>query len=103
MDVLRHTGARRTVVVRRRLRRQPRDGPRAVDDRALHRSRPASRSSTTRPTLYGAEGEQVVEDVNEFVAGINAYINEALHQPEQDARRVRGARQAARPNGSRPT
>ena len=29
------------VVVRRRLRRQPRDGPHAVGDRALHRGRPA--------------------------------------------------------------
>ncbi|HEY0516801.1 MAG TPA: penicillin acylase family protein [Solirubrobacteraceae bacterium] len=32
-------------------------------------------------TLYGAKGEQVVQDVKEFVAGINAYIKEALVNP----------------------
>jgi len=31
--------------------------------------------------LYGAKGEQVVEDVNEYVAGINAYIQQALTDP----------------------
>jgi acyl-homoserine lactone acylase PvdQ len=31
--------------------------------------------------LYGAEGEKVVADVKEFVAGINAYINAALLNP----------------------
>jgi acyl-homoserine lactone acylase PvdQ len=34
-------------------------------------------------TLYGAEGEKVVTDVNEFVAGINAYITEALAKPNE--------------------
>ncbi len=33
------------------------------------------------PTLYGKAGEQVVEDVKEFVAGINAYINAAKLNP----------------------
>jgi acyl-homoserine lactone acylase PvdQ len=33
--------------------------------------------------LYGAEGEQVVTDVKEFVAGINAYIAEALIDPNK--------------------
>jgi acyl-homoserine lactone acylase PvdQ len=33
------------------------------------------------PRLYGAEGVQVVEDVNEYVAGINAYIHAALLDP----------------------
>ena len=34
-------------------------------------------------TLYGAEGEKVVSDVKEFVAGINAYIDEALVDPNK--------------------
>ncbi len=36
---------------------------------------------TNAPVLYGARGEQVVGDVTEFVAGINAYIQEALTNP----------------------
>ena len=40
MDVLRHTGRARAVLVRRRRGRQPGDGPHAVGDRALHRGRP---------------------------------------------------------------
>jgi acyl-homoserine lactone acylase PvdQ len=35
------------------------------------------------PKLYGAEGEKVVSDVKEFVAGINAYIAEALINPNK--------------------
>ncbi|HEV3284082.1 MAG TPA: penicillin acylase family protein [Solirubrobacteraceae bacterium] len=35
------------------------------------------------PKLYGAEGEKVVADVKEFVAGINAYISEALLNPNK--------------------
>jgi acyl-homoserine lactone acylase PvdQ len=35
------------------------------------------------PVLYGAKGAQVVEDVNEFCAGINAYIAEALVDPSK--------------------
>src|ERR1700730_15127907 len=35
------------------------------------------------PKLYGAEGEKVVSDVKEFVAGINAYIAEALVNPNK--------------------
>jgi acyl-homoserine lactone acylase PvdQ len=31
--------------------------------------------------LYGADGEKVIEDVNNFVAGINAYIQAALINP----------------------
>ncbi len=33
------------------------------------------------PVLYGARGTQVVEDVEEFVAGINQYVKEALLNP----------------------
>jgi acyl-homoserine lactone acylase PvdQ len=36
---------------------------------------------TNAPVLYGAKGEQVVHDVTEYVAGINAYIKEALVDP----------------------
>jgi acyl-homoserine lactone acylase PvdQ len=35
------------------------------------------------PKLYGARGEQVVNDLEEFVAGINAYIHEALIDPNK--------------------
>src|ERR1700724_1326313 len=35
------------------------------------------------PKLYGAEGEKVVTDLKEFVAGINAYIAEALINPNK--------------------
>jgi acyl-homoserine lactone acylase PvdQ len=34
------------------------------------------------PKLYGAAGTQVVEDLNSFVAGINAYIDAALLNPQ---------------------
>jgi acyl-homoserine lactone acylase PvdQ len=33
------------------------------------------------PKLYGATGEKMVEDLNSFVAGINAYIHAALLNP----------------------
>ncbi len=33
------------------------------------------------PTLYGAEGEKLVSDLTEYVAGINAYVHEALLNP----------------------
>jgi acyl-homoserine lactone acylase PvdQ len=33
------------------------------------------------PKLYGADGEKVIDDVNNFVAGINAYIQAALLNP----------------------
>jgi acyl-homoserine lactone acylase PvdQ len=35
------------------------------------------------PTLYGAAGTQVVDDLNNFVAGINAYIDAALLDPNK--------------------
>jgi len=35
------------------------------------------------PRLYGSRGEQAVKDVEEFVAGINAYIREALVDPNK--------------------
>ena len=52
-----------------------------MDDRALHRGRPPVADRQRAETLYGAEGKQVVDDVDEFVAGINAYIAEALLDP----------------------
>ena len=33
------------------------------------------------PKLYGASGEKIIDDVNNFVAGINAYIQAALLNP----------------------
>jgi acyl-homoserine lactone acylase PvdQ len=38
---------------------------------------------TNAATLYGANGEKVVNDVKDFVAGINAYIQEALINPNK--------------------
>jgi acyl-homoserine lactone acylase PvdQ len=38
---------------------------------------------TNAVTLYGADGEKVLSDVKEFVAGINAYIDEALVNPNK--------------------
>src|SRR5207244_261135 len=38
---------------------------------------------TNAPKLYGAEAEQFIEDGNTFVAGINAYIKEALSNPNK--------------------
>ncbi len=38
---------------------------------------------TNAPKLYGARGEQVVDDLGEFVAGINQYIREALVDPNK--------------------
>ncbi len=35
------------------------------------------------PVLYGAEGQQVLDDANDFVAGINEYINEAKLDPSK--------------------
>ncbi|MDQ6810382.1 MAG: penicillin acylase family protein, partial [Actinomycetota bacterium] len=35
------------------------------------------------PKLYGAEGEKIVADVKEFVAGINLYVTEALVDPNK--------------------
>jgi acyl-homoserine lactone acylase PvdQ len=34
-------------------------------------------------TLYGADGAQVVDDVNNYVAGINAYVDAALADPNK--------------------
>src|SRR5256712_8306469 len=38
---------------------------------------------TNAVKLYGADGEKVLNDVKEFVAGINAYIDEALINPNK--------------------
>lgn len=38
---------------------------------------------TNAPVLYGAKGAQVVEDLDEYVAGINAYIAEAKLDPNK--------------------
>jgi len=38
---------------------------------------------TNAKTLYGAEGEKFVKDGEEFVAGINTYIAEALVNPDK--------------------
>ena len=49
----------------------------------------SSSSSTSADELYGAEGAQLQQDVDNYVAGINQYIAEACADPTQDAGRVR--------------
>ena len=46
--------------------------------------------------VYGAEGAQLQDDVDDYVAGINQYISRRRIDPTQDAGRVRRDRQAAR-------
>ena len=80
MDILRHTG-------RASSPRSPAAPPAtarwtARSGRSRRTRRPTSRSrSTSRPRVYGDAGQQLVSDVDEFVAGINAYIDEALLDP----------------------
>ncbi len=46
--------------------------------------------------LYGTEGAQLGQDLNDYVAGINQYISRGPHRPDQDAGRVLRDRQGAR-------
>jgi acyl-homoserine lactone acylase PvdQ len=82
MDVLRHTGrAELSSFV------GGSEGNRAMDQVqwtiAPYTEADLQSQIDNAPTLYGAQGEQVVEDVTEFVAGINAYVNEALVNPSK--------------------
>ena len=80
MDVLRHTGRAELSSFAGGA-----EGNRAMD-RAQWLLAPYTEADlesqlTNAPILYGAEGKQVVEDVKEYVAGINAYIDAALLNP----------------------
>ena len=91
------------LLLRRRLGRQPRDGPHAVGARALHRGRPAvadrqgARSSTAPRAARSSPTSTPTSP------GINQYISEALLNPAQAAGRVRRLRQAAPALEGRPT
>ena len=82
MDVLRHTGRAELSSFAGGS-----GGDRAMDRTqwmiAPYTEADLESQLTNAATLYGARGEQVVEDVKEFVAGINAYVKEALINPNK--------------------
>ena len=82
MDVLRHTGRAELSSFAGGS-----EGDRAMDRTqwmiAPYTEADLESQLTNAATLYGARGEQVVEDVKEFVAGINAYVKEALINPNK--------------------
>ena len=79
MDVLRHTGRAELASFlggsqrRRRCRRSgaSRPTPKPTCEKQLDQA----------PKLYGAAGQQAVEDVQSYVDGINAYIAAANADP----------------------
>ena len=80
MDVLRNVGRGQLSVVRRRRAGQPRDGPGGLGQRRPTGVRPPG-PVRHFDKVYGAEGARVQEDMANYVAGINAYINEARINP----------------------
>jgi acyl-homoserine lactone acylase PvdQ len=82
MDVLRHTGrAELSSFV------GGSEGNRAMDRTqwmiAPYTEADLQSQLERAPILYGAKGAQVVEDVENYVAGINAYVNAALIDPNK--------------------
>jgi acyl-homoserine lactone acylase PvdQ len=82
MDILRHTGrAQLSSFVGGAA------GNRAMDQTqwtiAPYTEADLQKQVDNATTLYGAAGQQVVNDVNNFVAGINAYIDAALLDPNK--------------------
>jgi acyl-homoserine lactone acylase PvdQ len=82
MDVLRHTGrAELSSFV------GGSEGDRAMDRTqwmiAPYTEADLQSQLEKAPILYGAKGAQVVEDVENYVAGINAYVNAALLDPNK--------------------
>ncbi len=80
MDVLRHTGrAELSSFI------GGAEGNRAMDRTqwliAPYTEADLQAQLENAPKLYGAEGTKVVGDLNEFVAGINAYVTAALLDP----------------------
>ena len=89
MDVLRHTGRAELASFLGGANAEAWTPP--VGLRALHRSRPGKADRRRRRRLYGAAGQQAVDDVNDYVDGINAYIAAANLNPQAEAGRVRAA------------
>jgi acyl-homoserine lactone acylase PvdQ len=82
MDVLRHTArAELSSFV------GGSEGDRAMDRTqwtiAPYTEADLSSQLQNAPVLYGAAGTKVVEDVESYVAGINAYVNAALLDPQK--------------------
>jgi acyl-homoserine lactone acylase PvdQ len=82
MDVLRHTGrAQLSSFVGGSA------GNRAMDATqwtiAPYTEADLQKQVDNAPKLYGAAGQQVVDDVNNFIAGINAYVDAALLDPNK--------------------
>ena len=55
------------------------------------------------PQIYGDLGRRMVDDLDAYVAGINAYIAEARLNPRQAARPSTRPSGRCRPTGRRPT
>jgi len=82
MDVLRHTGRAELSSFAGGS-----EGDRAMDRTqwmiAPYTEADLESQIANASKLYGPQGEQVVHDVEEFVAGINAYVREALVDPNK--------------------
>ena len=65
--------------------------------RALHRGRPGAPGRPARRALRRRGPQAAGATPSSYVAGVNAYIDEAQARPHEDARRVRRDRPAARP------
>ena len=79
MDVLRHAGRGELSSFAGGSQRG--DGRRAVGGRALHGGRPRAPGRRSCRDFLGADGEQIQRDVDNYIAGINAYIAEAKLDP----------------------
>ena len=82
MDVLRHTGrAQLSSFIGGSA------GNRAMDESqwllAPYTEADLQSQVDNAPKLYGAAGSQVIDDVTNFVAGINAYVDAALTDPNK--------------------
>ena len=101
MDVLRHTGRAELASFL--------GGSNADADAAQWAFAPYTEADLRKaarrrlPQLYGAAGQQAVEDVQGYVDGINAYIAAANVRPVPEAGRVHAAGQADGAVEVRPT
>ena len=95
MDILRHTGPRAAVVVRRRRGGQPRDGPHAVGDRALHRGGPPAQIDLAPRGLRRRSAASSSDDLDELRRRHQRLHRRGAARPDEAARRVRRVRQDA--------
>ena len=69
--------------------RRRRDGPRAAHRPELHRRRAARAVRRRCRSRFGAAGARGQQDVLDYIAGINARIDDVRARPDEAARRVR--------------